>query len=314
MTSELFDEFWGLSNSKVRSRKGRNIHGGIVRLNTLTSKQTSKGRLIAAVKKTPEVMVKARRGGRNLSKIKANFDYISRNGKLEVEDENGHIYLGKSDMNQLKSNWKNEGYRIPDVGEKKAEAFNLILSMPAGTDRNAVKNASREFAKSVFSKNQYIFVSHEDEPHPHVHLAVKMVNKNGIRINPRKHDLQKWREIFVDKLSEQGIEANATPKNFRGVIKSYNQSIKHIPEEKRALASEILTSKNASKNKSIMNAEKKYSDLAKKLVNGSSSSEDKKLALNIVEFVNSWQPQPQPQNQNIEKIKNNQLKVKEVKR
>lgn len=51
----------------------------------------------------------------------------------------------------------------------------------------------------------------------HVHLAVKVVDPDGVRLNPRKTDLQHWRETFAEKLREQSIDANATPKKARGV-------------------------------------------------------------------------------------------------
>jgi len=64
-----------------------------------------------------------------------------------------------------------------------------MLSMPPGTDRESVKKAARNFAREVFENHQYVFVAHEDEKHPHVHIAVKAVDRDGIRMNPRKADL-----------------------------------------------------------------------------------------------------------------------------
>jgi len=61
------------------------------------------------------------------------------------------------------------------------------------------------------------FTAHDDEAHPHVHLVVKAVGRDGVRLNPRKADLQRWRELFADALHEQGIVANATPRRARGI-------------------------------------------------------------------------------------------------
>jgi len=39
------------------------------------------------------------------------------------------------------------------------------------------------------------------------------------RLNPKKADLQAWREAFAEALREQGIEAEATPRRARGVTR-----------------------------------------------------------------------------------------------
>ncbi|WP_343214831.1 relaxase/mobilization nuclease domain-containing protein, partial [Dyella sp. RRB7] len=84
---------------------------------------------------------------------------------------------------------------MPEDGYCK-EAFNLVLSMPPGTNRAAVKDAARDFAQREFGSNHpYVFAEHTDEKHPHVHLCVKSLGYDGTRLNPRKAKLQRWREL-----------------------------------------------------------------------------------------------------------------------
>jgi hypothetical protein len=52
-------------------------------------------------------------------------------------------------------------------------------------------------------------------PHPHVHLTVKAAGLDGIRLNLRKPDLQRWREGFAEALREHGIEATTTSRIHR---------------------------------------------------------------------------------------------------
>ena len=47
-------------------------------------------------------------------------------------------------------------------------------------------------------------------PNPHVHLIVQSLGIDGIRLNPRKADLHRWREGFARALREHGAEAVAT--------------------------------------------------------------------------------------------------------
>ncbi|TKB60827.1 MAG: hypothetical protein E8D48_12800 [Nitrospira sp.] len=103
------------------------------------------------------------------------------------------------------------------------DAFHLVLSMPTRTDPLSVQRAARDFAKREFSGFQYAMVLHtfETDPdphppqHPHVHLTVKAAGLDGIRLNPRKADLQRWREGFGEALREHGIEATTTSRIHR---------------------------------------------------------------------------------------------------
>jgi hypothetical protein len=83
-----------------------------------------------------------------------------------------------------------------------------MLSMPRGTDPLTVLHAAREFAKIEFANHRYVMVLHEHQANPHVHLSVKAESKHGRRLNPRKADLQRWREIFGERLRERGVRGS----------------------------------------------------------------------------------------------------------
>lgn len=171
------------------------------------------------VRKVPEVMVKISGGGKSFQLVKNHIDYIARNGDVTLEDQDGNTFSGRPELRDLQNEWRIGGYPISDeVGSKMA--FNIVMSMPPGTDRPSVTSAARDFAKAEFGDNySYVFATHDDEKHPHVHLCVKAMGKDGIRLNPRKADLQRWREMFAEKLIDHGIEANATRRPVRGVTK-----------------------------------------------------------------------------------------------
>jgi type IV secretory pathway VirD2 relaxase len=57
---------------------------------------------------------------------------------------------------------------------------------------------------------------HIDEPHPHVHVVVKAVSEESVRLNIRKATLRHWRQAFARHLRAQGIAANATRRAERG--------------------------------------------------------------------------------------------------
>jgi len=61
--------------------------------------------------------------------------------------------------------------------------------------------------------------------HPHVHLVVKAEHEyDGSRLNPRKADLQRWRERFAEYLAELGVAATATRREDRGFVKTHKRT------------------------------------------------------------------------------------------
>lgn len=222
--------FNGLRRPGAR-QGGRPRPGGALRL---------REQIVRTVRNAPEVMLKItnRRGGRNgMRAIRAHLLYVSRNGRVELENQNGDVIHGKEDVKDLAREWSRSGRGIPEESHKR-EALNLMFSMPPGTDRPAVRDAARAFARAEFGANfSYVFAAHDDEAHPHVHLCVQMQGRDGTRLNPRKADLQRWREGFAHGLREYGVVANATPRQTRGVTRRYApQAVVHMRE--RGVATE----------------------------------------------------------------------------
>ncbi|MBM7073264.1 relaxase/mobilization nuclease domain-containing protein [Shewanella sp. 202IG2-18] len=166
-------------------------------------------------KKPPEVMVKISGHCYSSSHTQSHFDYISRNGKLEVEDELGEVYQDKISIQQLAQDWEE-----PSTTSKRRtrHSTHLVLSMPDGTEPKAVKQAVRAFAKKTFADNyQYVFALHTDTDSPHVHLTIKNLGFDGKRLHVRKGLPQVWREQFAWQLEKNGVAAEATPPiNQRG--------------------------------------------------------------------------------------------------
>jgi hypothetical protein len=175
------------------------------------------------VRRAPQVMVKVTGGGRGMKAIAAHFRYISKNGRLEIEDQRGETMRGKDTLHDLAEEWRFGGSLIPDDAEPghRREAFNIMVSMPRGTDPLAVQRAAREFARAELAGHKYVMVLHDHQANPHVHISVRAESRHGKRLNPRKADLHRWRETFAEKLHDQGIEAEATRQATRGRDKNY---------------------------------------------------------------------------------------------
>jgi hypothetical protein len=97
-----------------------------------------------------------------------------------------------------------------------------MFSMPAGTPAKKVLEAVRNFAREEFGlKHRYAMVLHTDEPHPHVHVVVKAVSEQGLRLHIRKATLREWRRGFAGYLRALGVAANATERSVRGQSRTW---------------------------------------------------------------------------------------------
>lgn len=179
-----------------------------------------RAKLERIVKRAPEVMVKITGRTKSVEHLKSHLEYITRNGELTGETEQGALLVGRAGLKDLQSRWADDAALDNRRRRDGSLSVNVILSMPAGTDAAAVKDAARAFAIETFGENHdFIFVQHLEDKHPHVHLTVRSCGHDGKRLNPRKADLQVWRERFAGELRLRGIAAEATPRRTRGKVR-----------------------------------------------------------------------------------------------
>jgi hypothetical protein len=181
------------------------------------------------VRRTPEVMVKVlSRGGQDLKAIGRHLGYLNRGGEVEIETDDGQHLAGKGVEKELLEDWDldlEEHRRKTDLESRSSRpppklVHKLMFSMPASTPPDKVLAAVKNFAREEFGlKHRYAMVLHIDEPHPHVHMVVKAVSEQGVRLNIRKATLREWRREFAGHLRAQGVPANATDRRARGESK-----------------------------------------------------------------------------------------------
>ena len=201
-----------------------------------------RAQIARTTRRSPEVMVKITNrlgAGKGMAAIRNHLTYITRNGKLELETDTGERLTDKESIadygHELK--YQVRGRSVPEVSNRR-EAFNIILSMPAGTRPDKVREAAKEFLQEEFGgKHRYCFTLHTDTDKPHVHACVQAAPiRKGKRLNPRKADLQRWREGFAEQLRHIGIDANATPRKTRGATgKSISQPGHHARKKQPLL-------------------------------------------------------------------------------
>jgi hypothetical protein len=190
-----------------------------------------------------EVLVKISGGGRDADGVQAHIEYIDRHGKLDIETDQGEVLRGNTAATELINDWALDYGAVPGAphsrskvgpdGERRQprQAFNIVFSMPAGTPPQKVLQAVKKFAREEFAhQHRYAMALHAEEKgkhgmHPHVHLVVKAEHEyGGPRLNPRKADLQRWRERFADCLTDLGVAATATRREDRGFVKTHKKT------------------------------------------------------------------------------------------
>ena len=198
------------------------------------------------------VKIPRRRSGssKGIAGVRNHLDYVSRNGEVRIETNDGEKLNGKRAVRGLVADWKRLG-----IAEhtKHKEALNIVLSMPPGTPPEAVLNAARNFAAEQFDGHKYAFGLHHESdkegepPHPHVHLCVLVRNQFGERLNPRKNDLFEWRVRFAEKLRDEGVLCAATKRVHRGRVQKAEKSILRVmrsrgkvPDRYRQQAEELI--------------------------------------------------------------------------
>ncbi len=170
--------------------------------------------------RAPEVMVKVTGRTRDGAHLRAHLEYISRNGELSLEDQDGAVLRGRTEMREAAGDWA--ALAELDSGRRANSpiSVSMILSMPRQTDPIALREAARDFARSEFGDRfDFVLALHTDTHHPHVHLSVRALGHGGERLNPKKADLAAWRQRFAEALRDWGIEAEATPRRARGVVR-----------------------------------------------------------------------------------------------
>ena len=203
----------------VDVRRAR-VTPGVLRRSPAGGSVAARAQLMRVARRVPEVMVKITGRTHDGGHLQRHLDYISRNGKLVLEGPDGERLEGRAAVRTLAEDWAAEVAAEPRRRRDAAVSLSVVLSMPAGTDPLRVRDAARAFAEAAFGERfAWVFALHTDDRHPHVHLTVRMLGRDGERLNPRKADLQAWREGFARALRARQVEAEATPRRARGIVR-----------------------------------------------------------------------------------------------
>ena len=277
-------------------------------LAALTGPAAVRARLGRLARRVPEVMVKVTGRTRDAAHLRAHLDYITRRGALAAEGPEGALVAGRDEVQETAAAWAAAVELDPRRRAGSPLSLSVVLSMPAGTDALALRDAARAFADQTFGgRRDYLLALHTDADHPHVHLSVCALGWDGRRLNPKKADLEAWRQGFAQALREHGIEAEATPRRARGVVrKSERTAVRRLRERwaagagpaPRVLAASLRAAASgrqpapweAAAARRRAQAQALYAAQAR-LLAGSDDADERRLAAQIASFV-AQMPEP----------------------
>ena len=219
--AEQDEQVWHVPNKA----RGEDVRlGGGSRSPSLSP--AAKARLSRIARGAPEVMVKITGRSRGVVHLKQHLDYITRNSRLQAELQDGSKVETRADLRALHDDWLAANILGERGGHRPgaAQSVGIILSMPEGTPPDRVHDAARSWARATLGDHDWLLVRHDDRGHPHVHVTVRAVGPMGKRLTAGPADLQRWRETFARELRGLGIEAEATPRKARGIVRKAEAS------------------------------------------------------------------------------------------
>jgi len=176
----------------------------------------SRAERLRAARGVRQAIVKVRSFPHGIKGVGRAMSYISRKGTLPLEKDTGELIKGLEEQRELIRDWAVDF----DKRKDSRDGAHIIFSMPPGSDPEALRRAVRATGARAFPDNEWVFAIHLDKNHPHAHMVLKMRGReHDLKLDPRKADLHRLREIFAEAAREQGVELAASSRAARGVGK-----------------------------------------------------------------------------------------------
>ncbi len=197
----------------------------------------------------PEVIVKVTPGGPRggtPADDKPHIRYLMRahDRDLDAENERGQVIDYEAALRTM------DAWTMTARQTTGRAVLHVVLSMPRETPPDALMRAARAFAAKTWGPNhQYLLVAHEDAAgeHPHVHAVVHRTGRDLRMLRHGPGELAAWREGFARELRAQGIDAEATPRHARGVVrKAERQAVRHMGARSRVRQDKVTGAVQAS--------------------------------------------------------------------
>ncbi|MCC7266881.1 MAG: hypothetical protein IT546_06015 [Caulobacteraceae bacterium] len=185
----------------------------------LSPARFSRARLERIARGAPEVFVRVTGRPRTQRALADHLNYISRGGVLELKGPGGLMLKGREEADALADGWAFVAGRDTQGRAKTPMALSVVFGLPPGHDPQLVERAAQAFVEREFMGHDHVLVAHTDRPHPHVHVLVRWLGEGGHRLPSHRNAALAWREGFAAEVRSLGVEAEASPRWARGVMR-----------------------------------------------------------------------------------------------
>jgi hypothetical protein len=152
---------------------------------------------------------------------------IDRSGQPAAD----HVLEGERSVLDEAKDWRRDLR-----SQERRDVAHIVLSARPGTPKDAFVDAARAMLAREFAGHRYLFTTHEDRRHIHVHAVVKMLSETGLRLHPKIEDLRRWRKTIAEEARERDIPMDAVSRFERANPPGYK--MKDIRRVERGEASE----------------------------------------------------------------------------
>ena len=223
----------GMDFRRSRLVKGRSVHVSLPLAERLRS-----------ARRIPQAVVKITSFAHGAKKVRELMQYISRDGKLELESDSGASIANVEQQRQLVKDWADGFDRSP----RSRDAVHIVFSMPRGSDPEALRRSVRTVMTRHFAGHQSVWAIHTDQDHPHAHAILVMRSPNlDKKLEFKKQDLYRLREVFAEAAREEGVEMAVSPRAARGVGKKGRRGVAYrlkqrglVPRAEKETAREVM--------------------------------------------------------------------------
>jgi hypothetical protein len=137
---------------------------------------------------------------------------LAQGGERPITTDGGSILRSQDERLTLAQGW-----RRFMASRQTRDTMHLIVSSRPGTDRTAFVGTTRTWLKDTFGRHEYIFTTHDNTAHTHVHALVVMRTRDRFeRLRTSPAILQVWRERFAERARERGIAMFAERRLAKG--------------------------------------------------------------------------------------------------
>jgi hypothetical protein len=187
----------------------------------------------------PQVVVRLTGKARGRAGVWGRVWYISHEGELALEREDGTTVQGRAELERLVEDWSAH-FRSRANGRDTVQlSFSVPESEVNGSPeaRARVLAAVRATARAEWgSTHPYVLGSHTNSDNFHVHVIVRSRGYGGEILPTQKADLERWRVRFAAAAREQGLWVDASPRPARGqTARSVPTSVHRKQERGEAL-------------------------------------------------------------------------------